>query len=176
MKPGKSVFSFFDKINDLFTFLAGGITLFLTLLISAEVAMRYFFNHPIENVDEITEHALLYITFLSAAWVLRKGGHVEIDIIYNQLGSRFKAFLDLVNPILGAAACLALTWFSFQATWLAFERGTVFATTWSLPRWPVLAVIPLGSFLLFIESLHEVFMNLEKQKSPDNDRSRAAER
>ena len=174
MKPGNRGFSFFDKFNDLLTFLAGGVVLFLTLLISAEVGMRYFFNHPIENVDEVTEHALLYITFLSAAWVLKKGGHVQIDIIYNQLGPRVRAYLDLLNPILGAAVCLALAWFSFEATWLAFERGTVFATTWSLPRWPVLVVIPVGSFLLFIEFLREVSSSLKKCKFAESDRPKAA--
>jgi C4-dicarboxylate transporter, DctQ subunit len=176
MKPGSRVFSFFDKMNGILTFLAGGVTLFLTLLISADVVMRYFFNHPLENVDEITEHALLYLTFLSAAWVLKKGGHVQIDIIYNQLGPRLRAFLDLLNPLLGAAVCLALTWFSVDATWLAFKRGTVFATTWSLPRWPILMVIPVGSFLLFIQFLQEVYANVEKRKSCEDDRPELAEK
>ncbi len=176
MKPGSRVFSFFDRVNGVFTFLAGGVILFLTFLISADVVMRYFFNHPLENVDEITEHALLYLTFLSAAWVLRKGGHVEIDIIYNQLGPRFRAFLDLLNPILGAAVCLALTWFSSHATWLAFKRGTVFATTWSLPRWPILIIIPVGSLLLFIQFLQLVHANLEKWKSHAKNRPEMAEK
>ncbi len=174
MKSGSRVFSFFDHVSGVFTFLAGGLTLFLTLLISADVVMRYFFNHPLENVDEITEHALLYLTFLSAAWVLKKGGHVQIDIIYNQLGPRFRAILDLLNPILGAAVCLALTWFSAEATWLAFRRGTVFATTWSLLRWPILMVIPIGSLLLFVEFVQEVFANLQKWKSRENDRPEMA--
>jgi len=157
-------FEFLGQLMKALNFFSGAIILFLTLLISADVAMRYFFNHPIENATEITEHALLFIAFLSAAWILRKGGHVEVDIIYNQLGPRSRRFLDCLNPLLGAMVCLAFTWFSVQATWLAYERGTVFATTWRLPRAPILAVIPVGSLLLFLEYLRQIFQNLSGEK------------
>ena len=43
----------------------------MMLVVCAEVLLRYGFNSPISWVVEISEYALLWITFLGAAWVLR---------------------------------------------------------------------------------------------------------
>jgi C4-dicarboxylate transporter, DctQ subunit len=143
--------SILDKIVVGCAFLSGIILALLTLLISIDVIMRYVFNNPVENVSEATEHALLFITFLGAAWVQKKGKHVSIDLLQIHLQGRMKITVDIVTSLLGAITCILLTWFGLQATLLAFQRGTVFATNWGLPRWPILSVIPFGSFLLFLQ-------------------------
>ena len=175
MKLVNRVNTFLDKPGDVLAIVAAAIVMFLTLLISADVTMRYFLNQPIPHVTETTEHGLLFITFFGAAWVLKKEGHVRIDVVYNQLSPGVQALFNFVTSILGVIVCLALTWFSAQATWLAFQRGTVFATAWNLPRAPILAVIPIGSFVLFIQFLRQSYENLHKWRLQRSHRAKPAE-
>lgn len=169
MKLTKRVYVFLDKLIDLLAGVTGVIVLFFTLLVCADVAMRSILNHPIEHVTEITGHGLLFVTFLSAAWVLKKEGHVHVDIVFNQLSPRGKDYCNILNAMLGAIVCLMLTGLGTLATCMAFQKGTVFATSrLSLPRGPILAAIPIGGFLLFVEFLAQSFRNLNKWKSERN--------
>ena len=52
--------------------------------------MRYFLNRPLVWVLELTEYALLWVTFLGAAWLLRQGGHVQVDVIVDFMSRRWK--------------------------------------------------------------------------------------
>ena len=173
MKLGKRIYLFFDRAGDLFAGLAGVILSFLALVICVDVIMRYFLNRPIENVTEATEHGLLFVTFLGTAWVQKKGAHVSVDIFYNQLSPRTKVLFNLITSILSLIVSLALTWAGCRATWNAFQRGTPFATTWALPQAPILAIIPVGSFLMLLQFLKESFGHLDKWRLQRSNRARS---
>lgn len=162
MKLVNRVDKVIDKSIDALAILAIAIIVFSTLLINADVFGRYFLNNPISNVTETTEHSLFYVTFLGAAWILKKGAHVRIDVVYNMLNPQTQALLNFITSVFGVIVCLVLTWAGGQATWNAFVRGTPFATLWAPPQWPVLVVVPVGSFVLLIQFIRESYMNLGK--------------
>ena len=164
MTPMKKINVFFERAINYGAILSGAILVFLTLLITADVTMRYFFNHPLSNVIEMTEHGLLFVTFLGAAWVLKKEKHATVDLLYAQLSPRSQVRFNVITAILGAITCLVMTWFGAQAAIIAFKRGTIFATVWGLPRGPILSIIPIGSFLLVIQFTLHGILNFDKWK------------
>ena len=60
----------FDGFINLLAIFGGVITVGITFLVGVDVFMRYFLNSPMENVFEITQHSLVFMTFLVAPWVL----------------------------------------------------------------------------------------------------------
>jgi len=86
----------FDFILNTLAGIAGFLIVFATLSVGISVVMRYFFNSPVSWVTEICEYILLYITFLVAAWVLRKEGHVKMDLIIDQFKSRVKIIINII--------------------------------------------------------------------------------
>lgn len=132
---------------------AAGATLFfvaMTLAICAEVLMRYGFNSPISWVVELSEYSLLWITFLGAAWVLRHGGHVRVDIVLQYLSPGALRACGLVSSALGSLTTLVLFVFGADATWAAYARGAFKPTGIDVPTWMVVIVIPFGCLLLFL--------------------------
>jgi len=132
---------------------AAGATLlfvFITLAICAEVLMRYGLNAPIRWVVEISEYALLWITFLGAAWVLRQGGHVRVDIMLQYLSPRALRICGLFSSASGAFVTLVLFGFGVEATVSAYLRGAFKPTGIDVPTWLVIIVIPVGAVLLFL--------------------------
>jgi TRAP-type C4-dicarboxylate transport system permease small subunit len=122
----------------------------ITLAICAEVLLRYGFNSPIAWVVELSEYALLWITFLGAAWVLRHGGHVRVDIVLQYLSPAALRVCGIVSSALGALTSLVLFVFGVDATWTAYLRGAFKPTGIDVPTWLVVIVIPLGALLLFL--------------------------
>lgn len=131
-----------------FAALGSVIFAFITLAICAEVVLRYGFNRPLAWVDEISEYALLWMTFLGTSWVLRQGGHVRVDILMQFLSPAALRRCGLVSAGSGILASLVLVVFGTKATWTALIRGSFKSTGLDLPTWIVLVIIPLSGLLL----------------------------
>src|SRR5262249_23580043 len=73
----------------------------------------------------IYAHATLFL--LAAAWTLREGGHVRVDIFYVDAAPRTKALIDLFGALLLLLPfTLALLWLSLpyaQRSWAILERS-----------------------------------------------------
>ncbi len=146
-------------------YLAGTMVICVMITTCAEIVLRYFFKRPIFWATEITEYCLLYVTFLGTAWLLGKDGHVRIDLLVNRLNPKAQAFVDIVVSLVGAAVSLAFAWYGAKTTWSNFRDHTIIPSILEPPFFIVLAVIPLGSFLLFIQFLRRMFRDLEKRSA-----------
>ncbi len=158
MKQSMKVSAIFDYILTLFGFLTSALIIFLMLSVCTEVVMRYFLNRPQVWTVEIAEYTLLWITFLGAAWVLKKEGHVKMDIVLGQLKPGTQAVVNIITSVIGVIICLVLTWYSAEITWDHYQRGIYEpATLLDLPKAPIMVIIPVGSFLLLIQFLRRSY-------------------
>ena len=102
------------------------------------------------------------IVFLGTAWVLRKEGHVKMELLLNRLKPRAQATANIVASFIGMAISLALIWYGTLVTIDHFQRSMRFPTVLETPITPILAVIPVGSFLLFIQFLRRTYSYAER--------------
>jgi TRAP-type C4-dicarboxylate transport system permease small subunit len=154
-----------DRILTAFMVIAGVLCILMMLGISTEVVTRYFFKMPILGMLEASEIAMLYITFLSAAWVLKKEGHVNMDLINSYLSPRALGILNAFLSLIGAAIALVLLWYGTKVTIGAFLEGTNMPGNIDINKGYQLMIIPLGSFLLFIQFLRRAYGCWKKSKS-----------
>jgi len=63
----------------------------------------------------------------------------------------------MITSSVGAAACLVLAFFSVKVTWQHFQTHYLFTRFLEVPSYPILAIIPIGSLLLFIQFLRRVY-------------------
>jgi C4-dicarboxylate transporter DctQ subunit len=141
----------FDGTVNALAIFAGVLLVLIMLAISMDVIMRYFLNQPQYWVGELSEYALLYITFTGAAWVLKNDGHVKIDILTNLLNVRKQRILNFFAGIICIFVCSVITYYGVKVSWDHFERGVYNPTLMSFPKAPLLGIIPLGTFLLLIQ-------------------------
>lgn len=139
--------------EDALAAVGAAIFVFITLSICAEVVLRYGFNSPLSWVVEVSEYALLWMTFLATAWVLREGGHVRVDILMQLLSPAALRVCGLLSAGSGIVASLILVVFGANATWTAFVRGSFKSTGLDIPTWMVVIIIPVGSLLLLLRFL-----------------------
>jgi C4-dicarboxylate transporter DctQ subunit len=150
----------YDYIITIAAVLAGILVIFLMVSVGLEVALRYFVGHPTSWVVEIAGYCLLYIPFLVAAWVLKKEGHVRMDLLVDKLGLRTQSLLNAITSIVGAVICLFLTVFGAKATvyFIGYQTPTILM----LPKSAIISIISVGSFLLFIQFLRRTHAYLKR--------------
>lgn len=165
----------FDRTIELFAALSAIVLVVMMLLVGADVTMRYLLNSPIGNVAEITGHLMLFITFMGAAWVAKRDGHVKLDIVLNRLNPEAQAVLNTVTSIITAIICLTLAWYGARVAWDFFQRGVFFATILRLPLAPMMAIIFAGYLLLSVQFFRTSYGWAENWRARRSQRQRLKE-
>jgi len=111
MKVLHGVSAVFDRIINLFAILAASLIIFMMLLITAGVILRQFFSTPILGSTEIAEYCLLFFTFLAAAWLMTRDGHVRIDVLVEMLKPQARDILKTITTIICAAVSIIVFWY-----------------------------------------------------------------
>ena len=173
MKLRTKVAALFDGIISLLAVVAAVALIVIMLLVGADATMRYFLNRPIRGVLEVTEMGIVALTFLGAAWLLEKEGHVKIDVIINRVNPRGQALLNGITSIVGVVICLTLAWYSANLAVDHFQRGVTTFTVLRLVTYPRFIIIAVGSFLLSMQFIRRSYRNLRSWRSlPENDKRR----
>ncbi len=165
MKAVRKITAIFDRTNNLLAVLAGVLVVFIMLGTAADVLARYLLGTSILWMFEIVEYSLLFITFLAAAWLLREEGHVKMDLVLNRLKPGASTLLNIITSILSALICLVITWYGVEISWSNFQKGIVLGTILEPPKFILLAIIPVGSFLLFIQFLRRSYGYLVSRRA-----------
>ncbi|MGI6093651.1 MAG: TRAP transporter small permease [Desulfitobacteriia bacterium] len=155
-----------DYINAFFAKISAVLATFIVISISLEVFMRAAFNQPIRYIIEINEIIVLYITFLSAAYLLRNDSHVCVDLLLNRLKIKHSALLNCITSIFAAIACLIVTWFGFIVSHLHYSKGFIVQGT-IFPRVIVTIIVPIGCLLLTFEFIRRAYRNYTLYKNQE---------
>jgi len=116
-----------DSCNATIGRAAAWAVLFVVLVQFVVVVLRYVFGIGSIWLTEsiIYGHATLFM--LAAAWTLRTGGHVRVDVFYADASARSKAMIDffgaLVLLIPFMLVLLAFALLYVGRSWAIFERS-----------------------------------------------------
>lgn len=143
----------FDRVLDILAVCASVLVFFIMCSVCFEVVSRYFYNAPTTWVVEISSIILLFTPFLVGAWVLRNDGHVKMDLILEQFSKKNQALIKTITSVMAAVACLILVYYGTKLAWDFYKTHYFTNTLLRLPKSPILSIIPIGFFLLFIQAL-----------------------
>lgn len=100
---------------------------------------------------DVSEYSLIYLPFLGAAWLLRREGHVMIEVVTDRFRPRAQAMIHFSNSIIGGTACAIITWYGIAVTWNYYQLSYTMDTLLRPPMWLLTVIIPIGSLLLTIQ-------------------------
>ena len=164
MKPLRKVLEFINRTCDFLVIPAGILLIATVAVVSANVIMRYGLGRSIAWAIEVPEYALLFITFLGTAWLLRRGGHISIELVVSRLKPEHQAVTSIISSIICAIISLTLTWYGIKVTWDHFQAGYRLTSPLGPPSFLIQSIIPVGSFLLFTQFLRMACEQLTASK------------
>jgi C4-dicarboxylate transporter, DctQ subunit len=135
--------------------LAGLLLLFVTFSIGFSIFTRAAGLRGPAWVVQFNEYSLLWITFLAAGWVLKRGKHVSIDLVTGRLARRGRAVMEMVHGLMGMTVSVILLCYGAGVVWSHHLRGVTDVQVVDMPKYLVLIVIPFGFFWLALQFLHQ---------------------
>jgi TRAP-type mannitol/chloroaromatic compound transport system permease small subunit len=131
------------------------VTLGLVLVVFVDVVMRYLLNTSFVFTQELEWHLFAFIFLIGAGYTLLHDGHVRVDIIYQRLGFKGMAWVNLIGVFLflipGCVMIIA-TSFKFAYTSYAMLEGS--PDPGGIPfRFVLKGCITVGFFLLLLQGI-----------------------
>ena len=143
--------SILDWFIDSMGFLAGLLLVAAVLIVCFEIFMRYFLRQPQVWTVEVCEYILFSLAFLGAPWLLKVGGHVNIDIFITQLSQRRRHMMELATSAVGMIVSLIICWFAIKTSYNCYQSGVLLTKTMNVPKHYFLMLIALGYLFLLLE-------------------------
>jgi TRAP-type mannitol/chloroaromatic compound transport system permease small subunit len=121
----------------------------------AVVVLRYAFGIGSIWLSESIIYGHASLIMLAAAWTLREGGHVRVDVFYAEASPRARAWIDLAGALLLLLPfMLALAWLSLPyvaRSWAILEASR---ETSGLPAVFLLkTLIPIFALLMAMQGV-----------------------
>jgi len=155
-----AVIGFVDTLNDWVGRVMSFGILFMFVLVLSEVIRRYFFNAPTVWGTELTQFIFGMYVILSGGHILRWGGHVNVDILYNRFGTRAKAIIDIGTFFLFFLFCGMMLLYGGSLAWESLSIWEHSNSAWHPPIYPVKMMIPIGAFLVLLQGIAKLIRDI----------------
>lgn len=141
----------FDHLSLLMVIVTSVLIVGLTLIVGADITLRYVFSRPLAWVKEVSEYILVAFGFLTAAWLLKDDSHISMDLVLVKLSPRTQTMLNIITSSISAILVFIVTWFSIALTLDYYRTGIVAPTVLEPPKWILMIPVIVGSFLLAVQ-------------------------
>ncbi|MER3352608.1 MAG: TRAP transporter small permease [Hoeflea sp. D1-CHI-28] len=151
-----------DRIGTIFQVICQIALAILLLMVTQEVFRRYIMGSPTQYTLEYSEILIVLITFLSTGWVMRERNHVSVTFLAEMLSPRTVMRLEIFGLLLLLLFCLIVVWFGGEIAAKYLENGARESSLVATPLWIPHSLIPLGFFVLALQVVSEIIMNISR--------------
>ncbi len=151
-----------DSISEWTGKTACWLALFLVLVMTYGIIMRYVFRMPLMWAYESSIMMGAAIYALGWSYTLKHHGHVRIDVFYTRLSARGKAIIDVVGALVFLFPLFfILIQFATVWAWRAWEiNEKIIESYWYPPAAPIRTVIVIGFIFFALQAVAELIRNL----------------
>ncbi len=145
-------------IDALNTWVGRGVAWVASLLVAVvfvDVVMRYVFRTSFVFVQELEWHLFAFIFLVGAGCTLLRDGHVRVDIIYQQLGDKGKAWVNFIGVVFFLIpGCIMIIDTSAVFTYNAWSIMEGSPDPGGIPyRYILKGCIPVGFVLVLLQGI-----------------------
>ncbi len=135
------------------------LTLAMVLLGSYNAIARYMERYTGLGLSsnmylEMQWYLFSLVFLLGAAYGLKHDVHVRVDVMYESLSKRGRAWINLLGTALFlfpfSLLMLVMSWPMVRNTWAVWEQSP---DPGGLPRYPIKTVIPIAFLLLIVQGV-----------------------
>ncbi len=144
-----------DSLNEWVGKFTSWVTLALVLVVFVDVVMRYLFQTSYVFTQELEWHLFGFIFLIGAAYTLRHDGHVRVDIIYQRLSLRGKAWINMIGVLFFMLpGCLMVIVTSYKFAYNSWSMLEGSPDPGGIPlRFLIKGCITVGFALLFLQGI-----------------------
>lgn len=153
--------SIISTVEHLFLIIASLMILGMIAIVSYSVIGRFFFGISASWSVELSEYMMVYVAFLSGAWILKEDGHVRVEILTDRFGPQSRKHLNVAMMIIASIACILFAWFGLLATIDFYQRDIILMNVLQVPKYILLLAIPVGFLMLFLRFIRKILSEFD---------------
>lgn len=145
------------------------VVLFALLLWDA--IMRYVVGSPIEWSQQLSRLLFGVYLIIGGGYLLARGGHVNVDLVYGTMTRRGKAWMDVATSFLFFLLVVVLVW---SSALMFYEKTCELGTSsipwckwevddnaiWHAPLWPSKGMIVIAAVLLLLQGIVKLMADI----------------
>jgi C4-dicarboxylate transporter, DctQ subunit len=139
--------------------LAFGVLLMATNSI-ANVIGRFVFSRSIYFTEELNQFLIVLVTFVGLGYAARKGRHIRMSAVYDQLSDRQRKAMMILIAGVTAAMMFVLAYYSYVYVARVATLGKV-TPSLQVPLYLTYFWVPLGFIITGIQYIMTVVRNLQ---------------
>jgi TRAP-type C4-dicarboxylate transport system permease small subunit len=128
----------------------------MVFIILIDITGRRFFGHSTQMADELSGYFLVVITFLGAAYTLRQGRHISVDLLQEHLSPKANRILSIFTSVFALAFIVIMILYSLKLSLSSLKFGSLSGTMLNIPMWIPQIVVPVGLFILALAALSHI--------------------
>ncbi len=156
----KNLLTVIDAISEFSGKISSAFPAIVVVAIMYEISMRYILKLPTLWASEVIVYGSGLTYVLGAAWALKEGRHVKIDLIYDRLSPRQRALMDSFTYLFFVLYLAVLIWASYKFAYKSAMLGETSGSAWDPIVYPIKAAIPLGALLLLLQGTAKFIRDL----------------
>jgi TRAP-type mannitol/chloroaromatic compound transport system permease small subunit len=156
-----------DAVNDRIGMGLRWLVLAMVLVGAAGAVVRYFsrsmgLSLNLTPVTEVQWYLFSVVFLLGAPYALRHGAHVRVDVLYERLSVRARAWIDVVGTVVLLVPFASLMlWVSFPAVRNSWRIREASPDPGGLPRYPIKALILVSFGLLLLQAASQLVKHID---------------
>jgi len=124
----------------------------MSILIFVQVLNRYFFQYPVDWLEELARYVFIWATYIGFSVVTSEDRHLEVKFIRELVGDNGRRWIQIISYIITIIFCLYVTIHSGKMAYQMFQFGETSASL-QIPMAFIYASIPVGIGLMGVKSL-----------------------
>lgn len=153
-----------DWIAQALLVVAATLAFLLCFLVCADVIGRVGFNRPVKGTPEMVSFTIVIVCFLQAAYAIRSGGMIRVDVVTEHLPVWAQRVCELLGNLAGVAFFALVFWGSLDPLAHAWNSNEFEGEgALRVPVWPARFIVALGTFLAAFNYLLLAFGQLRAQ-------------
>jgi TRAP-type C4-dicarboxylate transport system permease small subunit len=155
---------FLDRLYDGCAYLAG-LFLVLILVFTLLGIAGGVFDFYVRGTDAYAGYCMATASFLALAHTFRKGEHIRVTLIIQQLAGRPRRWLELLCLAVAAVLAGLFAGYAFKMVWWSYAFTDVSASNDRTPLWIPQIGMAFGSLILFVALIDEL-IQIAQGKDP----------
>jgi TRAP-type mannitol/chloroaromatic compound transport system permease small subunit len=144
-----------DTLNKYVGKIVSWATLLMVLVVFIDVVMRYAFKKSFVFTQELEWHIFAFVFLIGAGFTLLNDGHVRVDVIYQGLTPKGKAWVNFIGVLLFLLpGCFMIITTSFNFVYNSWSVLECSPDPGGIPyRFIVKSFIPIGFILIMLQGI-----------------------
>ncbi len=158
-----------DWVNEQTGRVVSYLIIFLMLVLLYEITARYLFNSPTIWAHETSQMIYGAYVILLGGYVMKQGGHVSVDILYQRFKPRTRAIVNLCTWPLFFCFCGVLFYKGSLVSWDSLKIWETAPTSFGPPVYLMKIMLPLGALLMLLQGLGRYIKEIRLAVSPEEE-------